>query len=79
MALGGVDTLAAANLVHHRAVQLVSRIAEGEWYYGWRRRNVEELTNAQNPDFNHGAVARWSRAEVDRMQAWSKGVHLRME
>jgi hypothetical protein len=56
----------------------VSRIAGGDWY-GWRRRNVEELTNAQNPDFDHGAVTRWSRAEVDRMQAWSKGVHLCME
>jgi hypothetical protein len=56
----------------------VSRIAGGDWY-GWRRRNVEELTNAQNPDFDHGVIARWSRAEVDRMQAWSKGVHLCME
>ncbi|KAJ7834132.1 hypothetical protein B0H14DRAFT_2591058 [Mycena olivaceomarginata] len=78
IALGGADTLAAANLDHHRVAKLVSRIAGGDWY-GWRRRNVEELTNAQNPDFDHGVVTRWSRAEVDRIQAWSKGVHLCME
>jgi hypothetical protein len=30
MALGGADTLAAANLDHHRVAKLVSRIAEGE-------------------------------------------------
>jgi hypothetical protein len=75
--MSGRVTLAVANLIH-RASKVVSHIAGGDWY-GWRRRNVEELMNAHNPDFDHSAVTRWSRAEVDRMQAWSKGVHLRME
>ncbi|KAJ7809376.1 hypothetical protein B0H14DRAFT_2866476 [Mycena olivaceomarginata] len=51
MALGGADTLAAANLVHHRAAQLVSRIVEGEWYYLWlaqtQRRGVDERPEPQ--------------------------------
>ncbi|KAF7343460.1 hypothetical protein MVEN_01778800 [Mycena venus] len=55
------------NVANHR----VSRITDTEWY-GWRRRNVEELTNIHNRDFDHIAVTRWSRAEVDKMQAWSK-------
>ncbi|KAJ6591081.1 hypothetical protein DFH09DRAFT_1419898, partial [Mycena vulgaris] len=39
---------------------------------GWRRRTAEELTNAHNPALDHGALMRWSRDEVDRMQAWSR-------
>ncbi|KAJ7798758.1 hypothetical protein B0H14DRAFT_2617651 [Mycena olivaceomarginata] len=44
-----------------------------------KKHNVEELMSAHNPNFDHSAITRWSRAEIDRMQAWSKGVHLHME
>ncbi|KAF8208279.1 hypothetical protein K438DRAFT_1813725 [Mycena galopus ATCC 62051] len=60
-----------ANLLHHRASKLVSRIAGGD-RYGLRRRNVEELTNIHNRNFDHDAVIHWSRTEVDKMLAWSK-------
>jgi hypothetical protein len=75
--MSGRVTLVAANLIH-RASKVVSRIAGGDWY-GWRRRNVEELMSTHNLDFDHSVITRWSRAEINRMQAWSKGVHLRME
>ncbi|KAJ7637579.1 hypothetical protein DFH06DRAFT_646536 [Mycena polygramma] len=40
--------------------------------YGLRRRDVEEMTNINNRNFDHNAFTRWSRAEVDKMHAWSK-------
>ncbi|KAF8208273.1 hypothetical protein K438DRAFT_1813717 [Mycena galopus ATCC 62051] len=46
-----------ASLIHHRASKLISRIAGGDWY-GLRRRNVEELTNTHNRNFDHDAVVR---------------------
>ncbi|KAJ7883287.1 hypothetical protein B0H13DRAFT_2344268 [Mycena leptocephala] len=57
--------------VNHRVSKLIARIADGDWY-GLRRRNVEELTNLHNRNFDHYAVTRWSKAEADKMQAWSK-------
>jgi hypothetical protein len=59
------------NAVNHRVSKLIARIADGDWY-GLRRRNVEELTNLHNRNFDHYAVTRWSKAEADKMQAWSK-------
>ncbi|KAJ7248566.1 hypothetical protein B0H12DRAFT_1123296 [Mycena haematopus] len=61
----------AANAFNHRASKLVSSFADREWY-GTRRRTVEELTNINNRNFDHDAVTRWSRSEVDKMRAWSK-------
>ncbi|KAJ7798728.1 hypothetical protein B0H14DRAFT_3543983 [Mycena olivaceomarginata] len=59
MALGGADTLAAANLVHHRVAK--TRVPH-------LRRTPTLITG-------------WLRAGagVDRIQVWSKGVHLCME
>ncbi|KAJ7628546.1 hypothetical protein FB45DRAFT_918582 [Roridomyces roridus] len=44
---------------------------------GVHRRDVEERTNPSNPSFSRGAGVQWSKAEVDKMQAWSKsnGAH----
>ncbi|KAF7366634.1 hypothetical protein MSAN_00921300 [Mycena sanguinolenta] len=62
-----------ASVFTHRGPQpkLVSSLAD-DYLYGERRRTVEELTNMHNRNFNHEAVTRWSRAEVERMQVWSK-------
>ncbi|KAJ7135400.1 hypothetical protein C8R43DRAFT_1020895 [Mycena crocata] len=43
----------------------------GGWY-GWHRRVVEELMNVNNHDIDHDAITRWSKAEVEKMQAWSR-------
>ncbi|KAJ6481663.1 hypothetical protein C8R45DRAFT_1002577 [Mycena sanguinolenta] len=53
-------------------LEVVSPFADDDYLYGERRRTVEELTNVHNRNINHEAVIRWSRAEVERMQAWSK-------
>ncbi|KAJ7883303.1 hypothetical protein B0H13DRAFT_923379 [Mycena leptocephala] len=68
---GGPAHAFGGSAVNHRVSKLVARIADGDWY-GLRRRNVEELTNLHNRDFDHYTVTRWSRAEADKMQAWSK-------
>ncbi|KAJ6588356.1 hypothetical protein B0H19DRAFT_1366986 [Mycena capillaripes] len=58
--------------VNHTS-EFVSRITQrNDKWYGLRRRDVEELTNFNNRNFDHDAITRWSRAEVDKMQAWSK-------
>ncbi|KAJ7747929.1 hypothetical protein DFH07DRAFT_1036812 [Mycena maculata] len=68
------------NVVEHHYANSNSDLAprtpdtDGEWN-GSHRRHVEELTNASNPEFDHDAIVRWSRAEVDKMQAWSKLGH----
>ncbi|KAJ7883273.1 hypothetical protein B0H13DRAFT_2047058 [Mycena leptocephala] len=69
--MDGPDDASGGNAVNHRASNLIARIADGAWY-GLRRRNVEELTNLRNRNFDHDAVTRWSRAEADKMQAWSQ-------
>ncbi|KAJ7130192.1 hypothetical protein C8R44DRAFT_905479, partial [Mycena epipterygia] len=65
----GSEDAFGGNIVDHHHT-LSSRMLNG--WTGVRRRNVEERTNVNNPNFDHGAITRWSRAEVDRMQAWSK-------
>ncbi|KAJ6494629.1 hypothetical protein C8R47DRAFT_1213321 [Mycena vitilis] len=52
------------------ASQLISR--RDDKVFGLRRRDVEEMTNINNRNFDHNAITRWSRAEVDKMHAWSK-------
>ncbi|KAJ6629508.1 hypothetical protein B0H10DRAFT_2428444 [Mycena sp. CBHHK59/15] len=47
---------------------------EGECF-GVHRRDVEARTNVNNPNFDHDTFARWSRDEVEKMQAWSKLNH----
>ncbi|KAJ7165003.1 hypothetical protein C8R46DRAFT_1097855 [Mycena filopes] len=65
-----------AHAIKPRAFNIVSR--EPEWY-GRTRRNVEELTNINNRNFDHKAVLRWSRVEAEKMRAmWRNFAHSNM-